>query len=289
MLSITIDDKFRAVHNISPTPRWGHGKPAHPRFLDVIEQARPRIMRALNEIDLSRGVLRNIKNEIDNDDTISPYWNNPWFSSLDAASLVGFILSRKPNRYFEIGSGFSTKFAKYAIEQGKLSTTVTSIDPHPRSEIDVLCDTVSRTALEDYDLAEFEKLEAGDILFLDGSHRVLTNSDVTVFFLEILPSLKPGVLIHIHDIFLPFDYTPHWNNLLYSEQYLLAAMLLCEARPFSIVLPNYFACNDPEISLRVKDILDGIVSMNYNNGANIPGVSFWMESCLVSTQLSSAK
>jgi hypothetical protein len=77
------------------------------------------------------------------------------------------------------------------------------LDPEPRAQIDALCDTSIRRRLEDCDLSMFDQLEAGDILFFDGSHRVFTNSDVTVFFLELMPRLKPGVIVHIHDIFLP--------------------------------------------------------------------------------------
>jgi hypothetical protein len=92
-----------------------------------------------------------------------------------------------------------------------------------------------------------DKIRSGDILFFDGSHRTFTNSDVTVFFLETLPRLPPGVIVHIHDIFLPADYPPEWNKRMFSEQYILAAMLLGKAPAFRTLLPDYFACTDPEL------------------------------------------
>ena len=93
--------------------------------------------------------------------------------------------------------------------------------------MDAVCDTVIRQPLETLDTAGIiENLQAGDILFVDGSHRCFTNSDVTVVFLEILPRLQPGVLVHFHDILLPYDYPPAWSRRYYSEQYLLACWLL---------------------------------------------------------------
>ncbi len=88
--------------------------------------------------------------------------------------------------------------------------------------------------------AIFDELVSGDILFFDGSHRAFTNSDVTVFFLDVLPRLSPGVLVGIHDIYLPFDYPDDVADRYYSEQYLLAARLLAEGHSARVVLPTAF-------------------------------------------------
>src|SRR5690606_30946570 len=93
-------------------------------------------------------------------------------------------------------------------------------------EIDMICDNVFREPLEDVGLEIFDALGAGDILYIDNSHRAFMNSDVTVVFLDILPRLKPGVLVQIHDVTLPYDYPEVWIDRHYSEQYLLAAWLL---------------------------------------------------------------
>jgi len=128
----------------------------------------------------------------------------------------------------------------------------------------------------------FDELAAGDILFLDSSHRVFMNSDVTVFFLEILPRLKPGILVHVHDIFLPADYPPDWNQSLFAEQYLLAAMLLCGSPPFRVVFPSHFVAIDRELGARARAILGSHgtsqpIPFNYPNAAKTLPSSFWIE------------
>src|SRR5262249_13315340 len=132
----------------------------------------------------------------------APYWDNGWLPPLDALGLYGFLAEHNPRRYVEVGSGNSTRFARRAIADPRLSTRITSIDPAPRAHIDPLCDVVVRQPLERADLGLFADLAAGDVVFLDGSHRAFMGSDVTVFFFEVLPRLPAGVLVHVHDIVL---------------------------------------------------------------------------------------
>ncbi len=145
-----------------------------------------------------------------------------------------------PRRFVEIGSGHSTRMARYAQKIFSTPTTITSIDPQPRSDIDSLCDNIIRRGAEDVDISVFDDLSAGDILFIDNSHRILQNSDATVFFLETLPRLRPGVIVHIHDIFLPYDYPPKWRRRFYSEQYALAAYLLGAGADVEILGANAY-------------------------------------------------
>ena len=126
-----------------------------------------------------------------------------FFTRLDAVALYGFLATNNPKRYFEIGSGHSTLFARQAIRDHQLQTTIISLDPTPRTDIDVIADVCYRTPLEDCNLSLFDELEERDILFMDGSHRVFVNTDTTVFFMEVLPAVRPGVLVQIHDIKLP--------------------------------------------------------------------------------------
>ncbi|MGX2996727.1 class I SAM-dependent methyltransferase [Streptomyces sp. JNUCC 64] len=177
----------------------------------------------------------------------TPYWGNTWLPPMDALALYGILAEQRPARYLEIGSGNSTKFARRAVSDLGLPTRITSIDPRPRARIDDLCDEVVRVPLQDADHAVFEELEAGDVLFLDGSHRLHMGSDVMVFFFELLPRLKPGVLIQVHDIMLPGDYPESWRWRLYSEQYLLAALLTAAPERFGVLLPNAFVHGDPEL------------------------------------------
>jgi hypothetical protein len=93
----------------------------------------------------------------------------------------------------------------------------------------------------------------------DGSHRCFQNSDVTVMFLEILPRLKAGVLVFIHDMFLPYDYRPEWSMRWYSEQYLLAVLLLNDAqRRYEILYPAWFVDMDPELRARAERFWDTV-------------------------------
>jgi hypothetical protein len=285
-------DTVLDYYPINPRPRFGFGLPSHSGIKAALERGRSAYEESLAAIAACHDVLHAIghhpqRRHVRN---VAPTWNNIWFTALDAASLVGFLLARQPKRYLEIGSGNSTRFARHAIQTGNLQAELISIDPQPRAEIDSLCTKVIRTPLEDCALDVFRQLEPGDILFFDGSHRVFMNSDVTVFFLEVMPILQPGVLVHIHDIFLPDDYPPQWRGRLYSEHYLLAAQLLCGAPPFNVILPNYFALADIDLCARVTEIFRSKsgstdIPLRYPNGVRCPGTSFWLETRPVSQHL----
>ncbi len=136
----------------------------------------------------------------------------------------------KPSKYIEIGSGNSTKVAYKAKKELGLTTKIISIDPMPRAEIDSLADEVHRKPFENLDFDIVDLLEENDILFVDNSHRILPNSDSMVFYMEILPRLKKGVIVHIHDIYLPYDYPQFMCDRAYSEQYGLAMYLLANRK-----------------------------------------------------------
>ena len=179
----------------------------------------------------------------------SPSWNNGFLPGLDIVAIYSLIRHYNPSSYIEIGSGNSTKIARKAIQDGKLETLITSIDPYPRANIDHLSDVVIRERIEKLtDFSAFKKLGKGDILFIDNSHRCLPNSDVTVCFLEILPMLKQGVIVHIHDIYLPYDYPQFMCDRAYSEQYVLAAFLIANPDKYKPIMPNYFVSEDKELS-----------------------------------------
>ncbi|MET4279001.1 MULTISPECIES: class I SAM-dependent methyltransferase [unclassified Bradyrhizobium] len=256
---------------IDPRARWGHGQKSHPQIEELLTSQLEDFKKLINEIEKYKRVFSHIPFEAAS--PTAPFWNNTWFSTLDAASLMFFIYERSPKTYLEIGSGFSTKFARTAIDAAGSGTKLCSIDPHPRSEIDDICDEVTRIPLELVDLQAFESLTANDIAFFDGSHRIFTNSDTTVFLLDVLPRLKPGVLVHFHDIFWPDDYIPEWNVRLYSEQYALGAMLLGGMSRYRVVLPNYFVSTNPETAPLVGRL--GI-PITYPR-TNKPGLSFWIE------------
>jgi hypothetical protein len=201
---------------------------------------------------------------------------------MDGVALYGMLFEFRPQRFVEVGSGYSTKFARRAIQDHSLRTLITSIDPKPRAEIDKLCDSVIRQPLEEIDLGVFDELEPGDFLFIDGSHRAFTNSDVTVTFLDVLPRLKAGVVVHFHDIFWPYDYPPEWAHHYYSEQYLLGCYLLGDrASKVKVLQPNAFIVHDRELARTCKPLLEiAGIRRPYNpiySPYGFAGGSFWLQ------------
>lgn len=257
---------------VENAPRYGHGRPSHPGLEALISAHEPSYAAA------TKGIMRYAeelaKIEVTAADPRQPSWVNGMISGLDGASFYAFVRDRKPALYLEIGSGNSTKFVARARADGGLEATtkLVSIDPHPRAEIDQLCDEIQRAPLEGADLAVFAQLRAGDIVFFDGSHRTFMNSDVAVFFLDILPAIPAGVLVGIHDIYLPDDYPADIAERYYSEQYPLATWLLGGA-DVEIVLPAWRVSNDPVL----KGALDELWGRPGLGEVDRHGVSFWFE------------
>lgn len=154
-----------------------------------------------------------------------PRFNQSWCPGLDGASAYAFVREYSPANIIEVGSGHSTRFMAQAIEDGNLSTHFMSIDPQPRRAIDHLCTEVIRTTVDQVPLSEFERLQENDILFFDGSHIGMPGTDVDTMLNQVFPTLKPGVLVHIHDIFLPHGYPDVWDWRGYNEQNMVASLL----------------------------------------------------------------
>ena len=165
----------------------------------------------------------------------SYHYNNGYFESCDAEVAYCMVREWKPRRIIEIGSGFSTRAMAQALranrERDGVAGELITVDPNPeRLPKNGLGDVVTIVAerVQNLDIGLFEMLRADDMLFIDSSHVVSVGSDVVREYLQILPRLNPGVLVHVHDIFLPSDYprTAVLENLwFWSEQYLLQAFL----------------------------------------------------------------
>jgi hypothetical protein len=171
--------------------------------------------------------------------------DNGYYQSIDAEVLYSMVRHFKPRRIIEIGSGNSTFLSAQAIGrncEGDLnySCELTAIEPYPNGVLKAGFPGLTRlieTPVQYVPLSEFARLEENDILFIDSSHVLKIGGDVQYEFLEILPRLKKGVLIHIHDIFLPFEYPFEWvmqMNRYWTEQYLLQAFLIGN-RAFEVV------------------------------------------------------
>ena len=258
-------------------PRYGYGKPPHPELARILAANQDGYRHLLSQfLNFSNDLLRIPLCQPTS--STEPCWINEWLDGLDTFTLYGFLATRNPALLLEVGSGYSTKLARRAIRDRQLRTKIISIDPRPRAEIDPLCDEIVRQPLEACDLTVVSRLGPGDVLFMDGSHRSFMNSDVTVFFLEILPRLQPGVLVHIHDIFLPLDYKPWWLQRFYphrywSEQYLLAASLLAGHGNYEVILPNHYVSITPHLA----SALDAF--WREPQLAEVPrsGSSFWIQ------------
>ncbi len=159
---------------------------------------------------------------------------NGYYETVDAETLYCFVRDRKPARVIEIGCGNSTVLIARALARNAAeghAAEYTAVDPFPRPFLHALLterDRLLAQPVQEVPLETFATLGPGDILFIDSSHVVKTGSDVCYEFLEILPRLRQGVAVHIHDIFLPDEYPRRWlmdAHYFWNEQYLLQAFL----------------------------------------------------------------
>ena len=179
------------------------------------------------------------------------YYNNGSYESGDAEYLYNIIRLFKPNRILEIGSGHSTLIAQNAIAKNKLDNSSYTcnhvcIEPYEKPWLKILDVEFVREKVENIDKSFFLKLEVNDILFIDSSHIIRAQGDVLFEYLELLPTLKSNVLIHVHDIFTPKDYLDDWvynRHVLWNEQYLLEAFLIFNSEFRIIGALNYLAHN----------------------------------------------
>ena len=163
------------------------------------------------------------------------YLENGSFAAGDAEYWYNIIRLKKPRRIIEIGSGFSTRMARRAIdanadEDSHYNCQHVLIEPYENEWLEELSSDIRviRKKVEDCDSRIFDRLEADDILFIDSSHVIRPRGDVVFEYLEVLPRLRPGVIVHIHDIFSPKDYPAEWlvdEVRLWNEQYLVEAFL----------------------------------------------------------------
>lgn len=174
-------------------------------------------------------------------------FGNDYFAGLDAAMYYALVRDLRPARVIEIGSGMSTRIAAQAMERNRADGhpgQLICIEPFPQPRLtkDMPAVTLITEQVERVPLATFDSLQPNDILFIDSSHAAKFGGDVCREFLEILPRVKPGVWIHVHDIFFPHDYPAEWlidKRLAFNEQYLLEAFLAFN-RSFSVRAVNYW-------------------------------------------------
>ncbi len=169
------------------------------------------------------------------DEELAAYYiGNSQFSWLDARALFVLLRAWRPSRIVEVGSGYWT-LLMHDVAQRFLdgACRITAIEPYPRPFLAKIGVELIEAKVQDVAPAVFDTLERGDVLFIDSSHVAKTGSDVNHLFFEILPRLRPGVRIHVHDVFLPAEYPKDWvidANRSWNEQYVLRALLMDSTR-----------------------------------------------------------
>ena len=171
---------------------------------------------------------------------------NNAFGWMDGRLLHYFLQKNKPKKIIEIGSGNSTLLTYNTKQMFNLDLDIICIEPYPSNYLEKLNDmgkiTLIKQQLENISLDIFTTLTENDILFIDSSHVLKLDSDVMFYFTKIFPLLNKNVLIHIHDIFFPYDYPLTWlrEGRFWNEQYFLYTFLQYN-RKFSIKYCNSYS------------------------------------------------
>ena len=154
-------------------------------------------------------------------------WNGA-FEWMDARVFFTMLRRLQPRRVIEVGSGHSSLLLADVRRRFFPNMQITCIDPEPTEFLRAAAPTLLATRVETLPFDLFNQLEDGDLLFIDSSHVCKTGSDVNYLYLEVLPRLRLGVVVHVHDIFLPYEYPEEWvrGGVNWNEQYLLRALLI---------------------------------------------------------------
>ncbi len=203
----------------------------------------------------------------------SYFHNNDQFSWLDPRALYVILRHLRPRRIIEVGSGFSSLLIADVAQRYLPGSRFCCIEPYPRAfllrGVPGIHELLVERA-ENLPAQIFEGLGAGDVLFIDSSHVAKTGSDVNFLFFDVLPRLAPGVLIHVHDIFLPLEYPKVWvidENRSWNEQYVLQALLMYSTR-FEVLFGSAYAA-----AVLGEEV---IAALNRPDGHGMSGGSFWL-------------
>jgi hypothetical protein len=231
---------YRYAHRLLPPG----GRPAYQPIEQLFEAAGGIFTAQLRALDEYADALRAIGRR----PAPAPRWDQDWFPRLDAAITYAIVRQQRPMRIVEVGSGHSTRFMARAVEDGGLATQILAIDPAPRAALRGLRVEWLPQTVPACGLAPFARLAASDILFIDSSHILMPGTDVDFLLNEVLPILPAGVLLHLHDVFLPDDYPASWGWRGYNEQAGVAALL--DGRWEPLFASRYVATR---LSDRVRD------------------------------------
>ncbi len=215
---------------------------------------------------------------LDYDGVTEPYYRNGLFGPVDAQLLYSLLRMARPQLVMEVGSGESTRFATKALAvnaaEGDAGRLV-AIEPYGPPYLESLGVEVVRRRAEEVDPSVFKDLAAGDVLFIDSSHVPQPGGDVPFLLLEVLPALAPGVLVHVHDVFTPYDYPAEWSRRrwFWTEQYVLEALLADNPRLEVLLAAAYLAREHPTDLAAACPVPESL--------SDIRTSSFWLRTCAV--------
>ena len=193
-------------HRYAPLLPPPGAQPPYTAVETLFEQNHATFTGMIDLLDARTGELEKLGSLLD----------QAWFPALDEAMAYVMVRERKPRRIVEVGSGHSTRVLAKASAG---AVEILAIDPFPRANIAGLPGvTVVPSTLQAAPSLPFDGMMAGDMLFIDSSHILMPGSDVDFLFNRVLPRLPAGALVHIHDIYLPFDYPAVWGWRNYNEQ-----------------------------------------------------------------------
>ena len=227
-----------SMHEVVAQENRIFGRPDHLEGFDLNEDTQRAMLETLAPL------INDVHFNVDPQPDSRYFTNNPSYGLGDGSILQAFLRHLRPQRYLEVGSGWTTALALDTNDRwlnGRLR--LTCIEPYPDDlrrlvrpgdDVEIIVSPV-----QDVDLSRFTDLESGDILFIDCSHVVKTGSDAHHLVTRVLPVVPSGVYIHIHDMFWPFEYPRAWvdEGRVWTESYLLHAFLLFN-QEFEVVLFN---------------------------------------------------
>lgn len=231
-------------------------RPTDPSGVDMCDEAQLALLSELAKYQLPKEWSTSQPGYDPSNDQFPPH---------DAAVLYAMICHLRPARIVEVGCGWSTTVTARAIEDARTGSELTCVDPFPRDflhSIDAIAE-LRAERVEHTPMAVFEALGAGDVLFIDSSHVAKTGSDVVHQLLEVLPRLVDGVVVHVHDIFIPEDYPKAWvgAGFGWNEQYLLQAFLSGN-RDVEILAMNHW------LALRHPGAVHAAFDLEHLNGSS---------------------
>jgi Methyltransferase domain len=237
---------------------------AYPALEAIFAAAWPAFERVLTEIEALAPALRRLGGP-----PPAPRFGQDWFPALDGAAAYALVALTRPRRIVEVGSGHSTRFLARALADQGLGSELVCIDPAPRATLRNLPVRWLETTLQDTPPSCFSDLAHGDLLVVDSSHILMPGTDVDWVLNRILPTLAAGVLVHIHDVFLPDAYPEAWAWRGYNEQQAIGALL--QGGGYALRFASHFVA-----SRMPERLAFGIVAELPQGGAGLAS-SLWLE------------